>query len=370
MLFRFSRSRLPHVLATASITLLLAACSRGTPPAAPMLVDHHGTLFVPAGSPLRAQLTVQPVLLHDVAQTITEPAVVEQNPAYTANILPPATGRIVKLAVGLGERVKRGQVLAVIASGDAAQAYADFAKARDALALARATLQRELAVQTAGGAAGKDVQAARSGAAQAQAEYDRARAALAALDHAGQGGRITLVAPEAGTVTMLAASPGAFVNDPTAPLMTVTDTAHVWITASVPEDEIGPLRAGQPATATLPAWPGRVFHGSVQSVGAVLDPATQRLPVRIAVANGDGALKPNMFAMATFDVPRPPALLVPQSALLMHNDNVSVFVETAPWTFVRRTVTLGEDTGNDSLVTGGLKAGERVVTAGGVLLND
>ncbi len=54
----------------------------------------------------------------------------------------------------------------------------------------------------------------------------------------------------------------------------------------------------------------------------------------------------------------------------MNNDSTTVFVEVAPWTFERRIVELSYDEGVDARVLKGLKGGERVVVAGGVLLND
>lgn len=119
------------------VPLLLAACSHhpGDAPSPPAVVADHGVLRVPVQSPLRARLKVRSVEQRDVAQMMSAPAVVEADPARTLNILPPLSGRIVELKVGLGGRVARGQLLAVIASGEVAQAQADVAKARDALAV-------------------------------------------------------------------------------------------------------------------------------------------------------------------------------------------------------------------------------------------
>lgn len=375
MLFRSMEIR-PRLSAAIILLLPLAACSRGPGdvPSSPAVIADHGVLRVPAQSPLRTRLKIQSIELRDMAHALVAPAVVEADPARTLNILPPLTGRIVELKVGLGDRVMRGQLLAVIASGDFAQAHADAAKARDALALAKKTLQRAEGVQAAGGAAQKDLEAAHSGYVQAQTEFDRAQDRLAALGdtspHENGAHRINITAPIAGSVTALAAAVGAFVNDSTAALMTVTNIDSVWITANVAENEAGQIAAGQPVEATLPAYPGRVFRGSVQSVGAMLDADSRRLKARIALANADGALKPNMFATVTFKLPQPKALFVPQSALLMNNDSVSVFVETSPWTFMRRIVVLGDDEGGDTRIVSGLKPGERVVVAGGVLIND
>ncbi len=368
------KENLSRLALAIAVPLLPAACSQrtGEAPAPPAVIAEHGVLRIPEHSPLRARLKVQPVLLRDAAHALVEPAVVEADPARTVSILPPLGGRVVELKVGLGDRVSKGQVLALIASGDYAQAGADRAKAHDVFELARKALARAEGVQAAGGNARKDLEAARSAWVQAQAELARADAHLVALGGAaaGPGGRMTVTAPMAGTVTALSTAPGAFVNDVNAPLMTVSNLERVWVTANVAENEVGLVAAGQQAEVTLAAWPGRRFHGTVQFVSAVLDADTRRVKARIALANDDGALKPNMFATAVFQVPQGKALLVPQSALLMNNDRVSVFVEVSPWTFARRTVELGGDEGEQVRIGKGLAPGDRVVVAGGVLIND
>jgi cobalt-zinc-cadmium efflux system membrane fusion protein len=113
-----------------------------------------------------------------------------------------------------------------------------------------------------------------------------------------------------------------------------------------------------------------VFHGRVTSISGVLEPDTRRNKVRILYDNKDRLLKPNMFAIVEV-MPKPvETILVPASALLMVNDATSVFVETKPWTFVRRTITPGASIADNVVVEGGLSAGEHIVVRGGVLLND
>lgn len=359
-----------------ALACLLGGCSHGGPAqeAAPAFLRRGGRIEVPADSPLRQRLKIAPVELHRAPHQLEFPATVEADPAHMANVLPALAGRVVSLHVDLGDHVQRGQLLAVIDSGDLAQAYADVDKARDALDLARKALDRARGVQQAGGAAVKDLEAAQSGYAQAGAEYRRAQARLAALGgniEARSGSRPMQVrAPIAGTVTALSIAPGMFVNDPTASMMTIADIDRVWVTAEVPENALGLVARGQPASASVPAYPGRVFRGTVDSVGAVLDPASRRDPVRIAVDNADHALKPGMYATAGIAMAQPAQVFVPESALLMNNDSTTVFVEVAPWTFERRTVELSYDEDAGARVLKGLKAGDRVVVAGGVLLND
>jgi len=92
--------------------------------------------------------------------------------------------------------------------------------------------------------------------------------------------------------------------------------------------------------------------------------------VRIAFANAQNLLKPNMFATVTLIGSAQSHVVLPTSALLMNNDRTSVFVATAPWTFERRTVATELEEGSTVTVTAGVSAGEQVVVKGGILLND
>ncbi|OOG40414.1 efflux RND transporter periplasmic adaptor subunit [Rhodanobacter sp. C05] len=365
-------SRLPAAIVLA---LSLAACSHqtGEAPPAPAVIADHGLLRIPEKSPLRLQLVVQPVEMRDVPHAVVFPATVEADPARTANVLPALTGKVVQLKVGLGDHVTRGQLLAVIDSGDLAQAYADADKARDALDLAKKSMDRAHGVQQAGGVAMKDLEAAQSSYNQALAEFNRAQTRLTAVGgassaHAARAMNVS--APVNGYVTALSVSPGEFVNDATAAMMTIANLDSVWITANVPESEVGLVAKGQPVDATLSAYPDQVFHGRVSFVSPALQPDTRRDMVRVAIANPDGRLKPNMYANASFNIPQPAQVFVPESALLMNNDNTTVFVEVSPWTFERRTVELSYDETVGARVVKGLKAGDRVIVKGGVLLND
>jgi cobalt-zinc-cadmium efflux system membrane fusion protein len=77
-----------------------------------------------------------------------------------------------------------------------------------------------------------------------------------------------------------------------------------------------------------------------------------------------------MFANTTFLAPRQNMLVVPTTALVLKDESDRAFVEVGPWTYVPRTVVVGFQQGDLAVITSGLKAGERVVVKGGVLLND
>jgi cobalt-zinc-cadmium efflux system membrane fusion protein len=342
----------------------------------PALLERQGDkIFVPEGSALRQRLTVVPAAARAVNTRLALPGVVESDPARTVAVLTPLGGRVTTLKVALGDRVTRGQLLAQIDSPDLGQALDDDAKARDALALTDKNLARQEAQNKLGTASDRDLDQARSDHTQAAAEYTRTQARLKAIGASPGGDRpssrlLSIAAPVSGSITSLAVGPGAMINDPTQPLMSIADLSTVWVTALVPEKDIAAVSRNQDAEVSLVAYPERVLRGHVLFVAAVIEPDSRRDKVRIAFANPDYALKPNMFATVTLTGPAQSEVVLPSSALLMNNDRTSVFVATAPWTFERRNVETRLEEGSSVVIRSGVRAGDEVVAKGGILLND
>ena len=353
--------------------LLRSGSSRAAPAPVPAMIRSGERIEVPAGSPLRQRLAVAPTVLSEGAHALALPGQIEADPAHTINVLPPVAGKVIALKVGLGDRVRQGQPLLVMTSGDFAQAASDRQKASDALQLAQKVVERQRGVQQAGAGAAKDLEQAESNYVQARAEFARADTRLKSLGNAAldSGGRsLTVLAPTAGSITALATGVGQNANDLTASMMTIANLDSVWVTANVPENMLSAVAAGQAVNISLPAYPAQKYQGKVAFISDILQPDTRRSPVRITMRNPDGRLKPNMYANVTFAVTQPKQVVVPASALLMNNDNTTVFVEVVPWTFVRRTVETGYEEQGLVRIQHGLEGGERIVIKGGVLLND
>ena len=355
---------------------LLSGGARGAE--SPDLMVRKGDLIiVPEGSALRERLTVMPAVAQAGSAKLLLPAVVESDPARTAAVLPALSGRLIALKVGLGDRVARGQVLAVIDSPDLGQAYDDDEKAAVTARLTGKNLARQEAQNKIGVVSDRDLDQARSDYAQAAAEYTRTQARLKLLG-ASSGAPssrpasrfLTVTAPVGGSVTTLAVTPGNMINDPTQTMMTIADLSTVWVTAMVAEKDEASVARNQDADIELLAFPGRLIRGKVLFISDVIEPDSRRDKIRIAVANADYAIKPNMFATVTLMGPAQSKIVVPSSALLMNNDRTSVFVATAPWTFERRIVDPQLEEGPTVALRSGVAAGEQVVVKGGILLND
>jgi len=342
--------------------------------AVPAVVHKGDKILIPEGSPLRQRLSVMPATKQLLGDRLVLPAIIESDPARTAAVLTPVTGRVRELKVALGDRVVAGQALAIIDSADLAQAYDDYDKAADAAALTTKNLERQSGQHRIGAASDRDLDQSRSDLAQATAELTRARARLqaigASVDTPGRTHSLTLRAPFAGSVTNLAIAAGNMINDPTQAIVTVADLSTVWATALVPEKDIGVVAKGQTAEVTLPAYPGRVLKGTVLFVSDIVESDSRRNKLRIAFPNPDYGLKPNMFATVSLLEAPQSRVTLPTSALLMNNDRTTVFVATAPWTFERRIVEPVLEEGSTVAIASGLAGGEEVVVRGGILLND
>jgi cobalt-zinc-cadmium efflux system membrane fusion protein len=340
----------------------------------PSLIRQGNQIIVPAGSALRQRLSVQPAQAQAIRAKLLLPAIVEADPARTAAVLTPLAGRVTQLKVALGDRVNRGQILAVIDSPDLAQAYDDYDKAADALALTAKNLERQQGQVDIGALSERDLDQARSDHRQAQAEFTRTQSRLQVLGVApGSDQRdrlLTIRAPTAGSITTLSIASGNMINDPTQPIMTVSDLSTVWVTALVAEKDLPAIARDQDAEVSLAAYPERTLHGKVLFVSDVLESDSRRDKIRIAFPNPEHQLRPNMFATVTLLGPGQTRIVVPTSALLMNNDRTSVFVATAPWTFERRNVEPQLEEGPSVVISAGLQPGEQVVVTGGILLND
>ena len=203
-------------------------------------------MIVPAGSPLRERLEIEPAGLRDVRHHLAVPASVEAEPTRLARISPPVAGRISKLHVKLGDEVKVGRALFDLDSPDVASAQSDYLRAQSTLAQSERNVDRQLDLGEHGIGAKRDVEQAQTERDLARQELQRAKLRLGVLG--GGSGRlgasITVTSPITGRVINLACAPGEFRNDLSVPLMTVADLSTVWVTASVQERDLRLVEKG------------------------------------------------------------------------------------------------------------------------------
>ena len=177
-----------------------------------------------------------------------------------------------------------------------------------------------------------------------------------------------VVAPISGIIAERSIKTGNFVQINT-PIFRIVDTSRLEATLNVPERELATLKPGLPVQLMVDALPGRPFLGRVDRVAPVVDSGSGTLRV-ISALDGGGLLQPGMFGRIKIDYDqRANALVIPRNALLDDENDPAVFAVRGGKA-ARITVKLGYYDGEWVEVRSGLKAGDRVVTAGKIALRE
>jgi Cu(I)/Ag(I) efflux system membrane fusion protein len=179
---------------------------------------------------------------------------------------------------------------------------------------------------------------------------------------------VTLHAPASGYIVTRGVKDGMKI-DPSVTLFDLADLSHVWVIASVYENELPFVRAGQEAVMTLSYLPGSEYHGRVTLVSPYLDPATRTVQVRMEFPNPRLELKPEMYADVALRADLGERLQVPASAVLSSGTRDLVFVAGGDGYFEPRAIRVGVRLENTVEVLEGLRAGDTVVAAAAFMVD-
>jgi len=181
---------------------------------------------------------------------------------------------------------------------------------------------------------------------------------------------IAVYSPVTGIVMERAAyHHGTFV-DPTKDLFTIVDLSHVWILGEVYETDLPLVRVGQSAQVELPySGGGLKFTGRVEFIYPFLDPKSRTVQVRMAFANPDLSLKPEMFTNITMTASLGRQVLIPQDALMDTGTEQYVFVDKGNGYVEPRKVKASAEAGDKVGIQEGLKPGEKVVTGANFIVD-
>ncbi len=368
------RSYAPWVLCAA---VLVAACKDQPPaaPAAPEPVLQGSQLRFPEGHPQLAQL--------GIAQATPARSVVVDLPArfvwnedHTQRIYPAFAGRVERITADVGQAVRPGTALAYVASPDFGIAQAETAKAQVDARHTQKILQRQRELFEAGVIARKDLEQAEAEAARAGAEVQRAEARTRLYGAGGTGAidqRLALTSGIAGIVVERNLTPAQELRPDQSgngvpPLFVVSDPSSLWVVIDAREADIDALRPGASFELSVPVLPGQTFNGRVTAVGDAIDPSTRTVRVRGVVDNATRRLKAEMLATARVQRQVPEGVMVPASAVQLDGTRHRVMVQVGPGTFEVRDVEVSQLGPAGTLISAGLKAGEKVVTDNMLLL--
>jgi membrane fusion protein, heavy metal efflux system len=338
-------------------------------PAPTFRIEKDSVKLVSGSVPMRFETAI--VVSGPPLQRAPVTARVQTVEALTAPSFAPLDGRVVEVPVKIGDRVKEGDHLMMVASGDLATLVKERNAARLTISTKEALAQRLQLLVESRAASQNDLMVA-------QSELNEAKLAAAAADAklrsltVTQAGESTywILATRTGTVVQLDAIRGKQVGpDKDKPVATVADLDEVLVVSDVPQRDAASLALGSSVAVTQPGSGQEPINGVIELVSDVLDAERQTVPIRVRVKNPHHILRPNQFVEATFGPTNADrVLVVPSEAVVTDGAKSVVFVQLSPGVLKRREVKLGRQTKDRAEIVSGLAEGDHVVVKGALLL--
>ena len=370
---------LDKALALAAFVAALAGCSG----------DKQATAPADAATPANVTLTAEQrdhIHVYAIARskyrtTVETTGAVDFDNEHATGVVAAFSGPVSKLLVAVGDKVRKGDALAIVDSSDFAAAIGTYAKALAAAKNARHIADVDKDLLAHNGVGQREEEQAQTDATGTEADRDAALAALTSLGVDAQtirdiqAGRSVahaqgvIRAPVSGTVAERLITPGQLLQAGSTPCFTVADLSRVWVIAQVSDSELSAVAVGDPADVQANN-DSKPLPGTVTNVSPLVDPDTRATSARVVVANPGGVLKKSMYVhVAIHSRDERTGLLVPVSAILRDDENLPfVYAVLSDGSYARQHVTLGDRVGDQYVIPEGVKAGDRIVSDGALFM--
>lgn len=356
-----------------------ASCSRKTEEAAPAASETASNITLPPEQ--RSRVVIREITSTTFARTIDVTGTVAFDANRSTQVISPISGPVTRLLVELGTSVRPGESLATVSSPDFAADVSAFRKADVAAKNLRRIADLDTALFDRGGIARRDMEQAQADASSAESDREAALEQLHSLGLTDQTvelirqgkpvppGERVLKSPIAGIVVERLITAGQLLTAGSTPCFTVADLSTMWVMASVFEHDLPYVKVGDSAEIQGDAA-GPTLSGRIDYIGALVDPATRAIPVRVVAANSRGFLRKDMYVRVRIRSGVPGrGFVLPASAILRDTENLPFVYRAQPdGSFARRRVTLGARVGDGFEITEGVASGDRIAVDGGLFM--
>jgi cobalt-zinc-cadmium efflux system membrane fusion protein len=311
-----------------------------------------------------------------IGMRTTLPAEIVLNADTVAHVVPRIPGVVRTVSKNLGDKVRAGEVLAVLNSRELSDFKAGYLGAKEKLTLSQATYEREKNLWEKKITAEQEYLDAKRQLADARIEMRSAaqklhalgfsQADLEALFNQPDESLIVyeIIAPIAGTIIEKHIALGESLKEDSESFV-IADLSNVWARVNIGQKDLPAVRCGQKAVIKTEHHQGQ---GVVSYVSSVLEENTRTALARIVLPNEDGMWRPGTFATAGIEVDQTECnVVVPQEALVTMEGNPFVFIVKGDG-FTPREVVLGKTNGQFAQIISGLEPGQKYVAKGAFTL--
>ena len=287
------------------------------------------------------------------------------DPEWQAQVAAKVDGRLEKVYVHEGDRVEKGQVLAILEQMDTdanlLSAKGSFLDAQTSLRKAETDLARYEKLYATGAVSQQVVDDYRFARDNAAAKLEAARGSLQGMESKAAGTVVT--APADGIVAKRFYQEGYYAKAGT-PLFAIADISMLKTTIHIPEGQVTGVKVGNEADIALPAYPGKKLVGKITRIAPVADLPAHTFAAEVSVDNSEGLLAGVYANVSLIGEPREQVLTIPMHAIVMRDDQQTVFVADAQGVVQRRVLSLGYSDDKVAEVLSGLDEKDTIVVEG------
>ncbi len=286
------------------------------------------------------------------------------------------SGNVLEVTAELGSYVSKGQVLAKVQSADVSGYLKDYNTAKSNYDLAKRNADNTEQLYKTKFSSENELISARKQLEIASSELERSSQVLKLYGGTTKIGSsnaqpiFTVQAPVSGYVVERNINPNVQIRpDNGDPLFTISNLADVWVMINIYESDIEAVKVGQQVNITTIAYPEKIFKGTIQNIGQVIDNDSKVLQARVVLQNPNGILKPDMFCTIKLHIEKPEKLLsVNPKSVIFSEDQYYVVKDLGQQQFKVIPIEVVKSTSKYDYVKGDIKERDHVVTEGALLI--
>lgn len=290
----------------------------------------------------------------------------------SVKVYPLVSGYVQELKVQLGDFVKKGQVLAVVQSGEIADYDNQLVAAKANLATAQRNASSAEEMLKSGLISEKDNIQAKNDLAKAEGDLTRIQQTIKVFGSSNNS-LYTITAPVSGFITEKNATENMHYKvEDVGNFFTIANLDEVWVMANVFETDIAKIKEGYEAKVQLLAYPDQVFTGKIDKIFSVLDSTSRVMKARIRLSNKGYLIKPEMFAQVRvmFQKGNDEMLAIPSKAIVFKDNLNYLLVYKDKCHIEPRKIDVQSTVGDTSYIVGDVAEGENVMTKYQLLVFD